>query len=154
MKRIKLLLIIAVLAACTKKAKINKRLSGETWQIVTYTQTFYAASNITNQATAANAGSFTFGKENNATLVLSATLSETNPGLAPMVLNSTKTGKFEVFGSNDEIYDAKISIDAPGDYFSYGINEVDRSTMKFTSLYTRQSFYGDGYVIEMTLKKE
>ena len=57
-------------------------------------------------------------------------------------------------GSNDETYDAKISIDAPGDFFSYGINRENRSTMKFTSLFTRQSFYGDGYVIEMTLKKK
>jgi len=158
-KKMKTILVVSLtllLLSCDKDSRVLRNLENGKWNITSYKKTKYLGGNIDNESTGQNIGNFEFEKDGKCSMVLSATLNSSSQAYAAEVVSiNLNNGKYDVYGSNDDDFDAKMNIDFdPRNYFSYSINQESKNKMKLTDRNNMQSFYGDGYVIEMTIEKE
>ncbi len=155
MKLLQIALIFFILSSCTKTSRVKNNLEGEKWNIVSYKKIRYAAGDETYRGTADNIGFIMFEKDGAVSLSMHGTLTETPVGIFQTTLHSELSGKYDVYGSNEDEYDAKMNVDLGAkDYYVFYINQESKRKMIFLDRSQWQSFSGDGYTIEMTLEKE
>lgn len=156
MKKCYLFLLATILFACDKDSRILRNLDGETWKVVSYKKSKYMSGILDMESTGENIGTFTFGKDGLCSVAMTATLQNSIQGRLPEVVSlNLSGGKYEVYGSNDKDYDAKMNLDFDSrNFYAYSINKDSKSKMRLTDRTNMQSMFGDGYVIEITIEKE
>ncbi len=152
---ISILLVVIIFTSCTKRQRIENDLYGKKWNVTKYTIIRFSGGNETYRGTADNVGSITFENDDTFSVSMSGKLTETPQQLAQSSVNVQGTGKCEVYGSNEDEYDAKINCEISSrEYYSFYITKVSNKKMIFYDRTQYGSMFGDGYTIEWVLEKD
>lgn len=152
---ISILLVVIIFTSCTKRQRIENDLYGKKWNVTKYTIIRFSGGNETYRGTADNVGSITFENDDTFSVSMSGKLTETPQQLAQSSVNVQGTGKCEVYGSNEDEYDAKINCEISSrEYYSFYITKESNKKMIFYDRTQYGSMFGDGYTIEWELEKD
>jgi hypothetical protein len=154
-KLISILLVMITLTACTKRQRIENDLYGKKWNVTKYTIIRYSGGNETYRGTAENVGSINFENDDTFSVSLSGKLTETPQQLAQGSVNVQGTGKCEVYGSNEDEYDAKMNCElSRSEYYVFYITKESNKRMVLYDRSQYGSMFADGYTIEWVLEKD